>query len=224
VVRQVSVDPGSGTPVVLLEDRGRSVVLPIWIGPGEARAIAMRLEGIVPPRPMTHDLLENVLERLGIKLRRVVIGELREDTYHASLILEWRGNEYAVDSRPSDAIALALGFGEPIFVSASLLEGENAVALAGPPPLTLGGLTFQALSADLAEHFRLSGGRGVLVSDAGDGGPLRRGDVVLEVDGQDVMDPSDFREKVVGLRRSADLLVQRNGNRIHLRLEPRAID
>jgi bifunctional DNase/RNase len=224
VVARVAVDPATHAPVVLLEDRARTVALPIWVGAAEARAITMQLEGVVSPRPMTHDLMKNVLNRVEVGLKRVVIVELREDTYHASLVLDWRGDEIEIDSRPSDAIALAIRFEQPIFVDASLLRGANAIRLHADSSVSLGRLTVQVLSLQLAEHFRVPGGRGVLVSDAAANGPLKRGDVILEVDGNGVFDPLDFREKVSGLKRRADLLVQRDGGRMHVFVDPSFFD
>jgi hypothetical protein len=227
VVARVAVDPNSHSPVVLLEDKAHTVALPIWIGAAEARAIAMRLEGVVAPRPMTHDLMTNVLHRIGVGLKRVVIGSLREDTYHANLVLDWDGDEVEIDSRPSDAIALAIRFEQPIFVHASLLRGGNAIRLGSgvaASSVSLGRLTLQVLSLQLAEHFRIPAGQGVLVADAAAGGPLERGDVILEVDGSPVSDPQEFRERVSGLERRADLLVQRDGGRMHVFLEPSALD
>lgn len=227
VVARVALDPGSHSPVVLLEDKAHTVALPIWIGVAEARAIAMRLEGIASPRPMTHDLMTDVLNRVGVGLKRVVIGALRENTYHANLVLDWDGREIEVDSRPSDAIALAVRFEQPIFVHASLLSGENAILLrsgVAAASVSLGRLTVQALSLPLAEHFRVPAGQGLLVSDAAAGGPLERGDVILEVDGSRVSDPDEFRRRLAGLERRADLLVQRDGGRMHVFLEPSTLD
>ena len=171
-VRRVTIDPSSHAPVVLLEDRAHTVALPIWIGPAEAQAIAMRLEGVAAPRPMTHDLMKDVLEQLGVDLQKVVISELREDTYRARLFLRSKSREIEVDSRPSDAIALALRFGRPIFVAPALLQRDRVIALRGADvqSLTIGGVTVQILSPDLAEHFHLPPGGGVLVSDVADRG------------------------------------------------------
>ena len=125
------VDPASRSPVVLLEDKAHNVALPIWIGPAEAHAIASQLEGVESPRPLTHDLMKAVIERVGVGLQRVVIRELRDNTYYASIVLLWDGEEVEIDSRPSDAIALAVRFGQPIFVNRALLEGQTALDLRG---------------------------------------------------------------------------------------------
>jgi bifunctional DNase/RNase len=103
-------------PVVLLTDTSESLALPIWVGSAEAQAIALQLQGVTPPRPMTHDLLRNVLGELAVALKRVVVTDVRDQTYYAQLFLQVNGDERAIDSRPSDAIALALRMEAPIFV------------------------------------------------------------------------------------------------------------
>lgn len=103
-------------PVVLLTDTNESLALPIWVGSSEAQAIALQLQGVTPPRPMTHDLLRNVLGELSVALKRVVVTDVRDQTYYAQMFLQVNGDERAIDSRPSDAIALALRMDAPIFV------------------------------------------------------------------------------------------------------------
>lgn len=219
-VSRIAVDPASRSPVVLLEDKAHNVALPIWIGPSEAHAIASQLEGVESPRPLTHDLMKSVMERVGVGLQRVIIRELRENTYYASIVLLWDGTEVEIDSRPSDAIALAVRFGQPIFVNRALLEGQTALDLRpdAAAAMSVGGITVQGLSRELAEYFELPAGQGVVVSDVTSdaGAALLRGDVILEVDGAAVHDPADFRAKLVEHRGHADLAVQRDGARLHV--------
>ena len=223
-INRVGLDPDSGAPVVLLVDKAHTVALPISIGPAEAQAIASRLAGIDPPRPLTHDLMKAIMDRVGVGLQRVVIRELRDNTYYASLVLQWRGEEIEIDSRPSDAIAMALRFGQPIFVKRTLLEGQGAVELRGAAaePRHRGGISVQALSDDLAAYFKVAAGHGVVVSDVASGGPLRRGDVILAVDGHPVRGPDDFRAKLHGGNGPVDLDVQRDGVRVHVAFDGRA--
>lgn len=226
-VSRVAVDPTSRSPVVLLEDKGHTVALPIWIGPSEAHAIASRLEGVEAPRPLTHDLMKSMMDRVGAELQRVVIRELRENTYYASIFVLMDGEEVEIDSRPSDAIALAVRFEQPIFVSRALLEGQTALDLRGAGgALSVGGVTVQHLSAEMADYFDLPEGSGVVVADVEDDadGELRRGDVILEVDGSPVLDPADFRAKLHARDGSSDLAVQRDGSRLHLAFSPDADD
>lgn len=114
-VRRVALDQ-SNNPVVLLVDEEETIALPIWIGQAEAMAIAMRLQGVQPPRPMTHDLLQNVLDQLSTTVTRIVVSDVRDATYFAEIHLARNSAALVVDSRPSDAIALALRAGAPIFV------------------------------------------------------------------------------------------------------------
>ncbi|GAW91122.1 bifunctional nuclease family protein [Calderihabitans maritimus] len=107
----------SMSPVVLLVDKEEKKVLPIWVGPFEAQAIALALEGIKIPRPMTHDLLNNVCQKLGARIKKVVIHDLKEGTYYAEICIVHDEQEIYVDSRPSDAIALALRAGADIFMT-----------------------------------------------------------------------------------------------------------
>jgi len=127
ILRAVRVDVGSSTPLLLLEEVGGSRVLPIFIGAPEAAAIAYALQGVVAPRPMTHDLLGNVITALGAKLFNVEITDVRENTYFAECRLIQEGREILVSARPSDAVALALRSGAPIMVSDSLMDAEGKV-------------------------------------------------------------------------------------------------
>jgi bifunctional DNase/RNase len=125
----VRLEVQANTPIVLLqESEGRRRVLPIYIGNNEAAAIAYALERVVPPRPLTHDLFRNVLEELGAALERVVVTELVEHTFYAELHLQVAGAPLTVSSRPSDAIALAVRTGSPIFAEEGVLEeaGQEA--------------------------------------------------------------------------------------------------
>ncbi|MGQ0568731.1 MAG: bifunctional nuclease family protein [Armatimonadota bacterium] len=114
-VRRVALDQ-QNNPVVLLVDEDETIALPIWIGQAEAMAIAMRLQGVQPPRPMTHDLLQTVLEQLSTTVTRIVVSEVRDSTYFAEIHLARNGTAVVIDARPSDAIALALRTDAPIFV------------------------------------------------------------------------------------------------------------
>jgi hypothetical protein len=124
----VRIELPSNQPIVLLKEVGGTRYLPIWIGAGEATAIAFALEGVQPPRPLTHDLLKLSLEALDASVERVVVTEMREGIYYADLVLGRAGAEITVSSRPSDAIALAARTGSPILVSPQVLE-ESGVEI-----------------------------------------------------------------------------------------------
>ena len=125
VVESVRVHMLSDRHVVILKETGRERYLPIWIGRWEATAIASQLQGHVPDRPMTHDLLATVLRETGVTVERIVIAALERDTFHARLVVVSGGVSHDVDARPSDAIALALRIGTPIFAMASVLESAS---------------------------------------------------------------------------------------------------
>ena len=122
VVESVRVHMLSSRHVVILKETDHDRYLPIWIGPWEASAIAMKLQGLTPDRPLTHDLFATALEGLGVRVDRVVISTLAEETYHARLHLERDGRIFEIDSRPSDALALAVRTGGRIFASEQVLE------------------------------------------------------------------------------------------------------
>jgi bifunctional DNase/RNase len=129
-IKGLMLDPSSNTPIVILRDMGSQLFLPIWIGVFEANAIALRIEGVDPPRPMTHDLLRAVIEQLDGRIEKIVISDLRESTFFAVIHVRAQDRQVAVDARPSDAIALALRTGSPIFVLRSVLDKAQAVDLA----------------------------------------------------------------------------------------------
>jgi uncharacterized protein len=122
VVESVRVHMLSSRHVVILKENGRERYLPIWIGPWEASAIAMRLQGLTPERPLTHDLFATALEAIDARVERVIISDLADETFHARLFLEHDGKVGEVDARPSDALALAVRVGAPIFAVPSVLD------------------------------------------------------------------------------------------------------
>ena len=126
-IKGLMLDPSSNVPIVILRDEESDVFLPIWIGVFEANAIALRIEGVEPPRPMTHDLLLSSLQSLDAVIERIVISDLRDSTFFARIHLDRRGEKLTLDSRPSDAIALALRAEAPIFVLRAVLEKARAV-------------------------------------------------------------------------------------------------
>ncbi len=121
-IRGLMVDPVTNTPIVLLKDIGSDTVLPIWVGVYEANAIALEIEKVTTPRPMTHDLIKNVLTGLDALVHKVVVTELKDDTFFAVIWLEKEGRVVSIDSRPSDALALALRMDCPIFVEEQVLK------------------------------------------------------------------------------------------------------
>ena len=121
----VSFDMVGKQPIVLLKTVGGNRFLPIWIGHPEAAAILMKLQGAQPPRPMTHDLLNDLLEQLEAKCERVAVTELRDNTFYASITISVNGSEIEIDSRPSDAIALAVRCQAPIFAAEEVIDESS---------------------------------------------------------------------------------------------------
>jgi len=128
-IKGLMLDPVSNSPIVVLKDDADKVYLPIWVGIFEANAIALQLENIETPRPMTHDLLKNFIGELQARVHRVVINDLRESTFYAQIHVVSGGRAFEVDARPSDAIALALRTAAPIFVAQSVLDQAQTIAL-----------------------------------------------------------------------------------------------
>lgn len=127
-IRGLMIDPVTNMPIVVLKDVGSDTVLPIWVGIFEANAIALELEKTTTPRPMTHDLMRNLARGLNATVRKVVVSELREDTFYAVIWMEQAGEIIALDSRPSDAIALALRWDCPIYAAKSVLDNARQVS------------------------------------------------------------------------------------------------
>jgi bifunctional DNase/RNase len=124
-IRGLMMDPVSNMPIVVLKDIGGNAILPIWVGIYEANAIALEIEKVTTPRPMTHDLIKILLLGLGTGIRKVVVSELKDDTFYAVIWLDKEGELISVDSRPSDALALALRLDCPIFVDDSVLKNSK---------------------------------------------------------------------------------------------------
>src|SRR5882672_4260517 len=129
-IRALMMDPNSGTPIIILKDVESDTMLPIWVGAYEANAIALEIEKIAPPRPMTHDLLRNLITELGIQVERVVVTSLRDNTFYAVIEMTGENGEpMKLDSRPSDAIALALRADCPIYVDLDVIQASrNTIA------------------------------------------------------------------------------------------------
>jgi uncharacterized protein len=131
-IKGLLMDPVSNMPVVILRDTSNGLFLPIWVGIFEANAIALEMEKVSTPRPMTHDLLKNLLTELGVRVERVVVNDLRDNTFFARIHLVRGAESLQVDSRPSDAIALALRVKAEIFVEEDVLEKSRNLRAEGP--------------------------------------------------------------------------------------------
>ena len=199
-VRNLLVDPNSHGPVIVLEAVADKRLLPIWIDVPEARAISMEIERVKTPRPLTHDLIRNILQGLGATVTRVTVSELRNNTYIATISLGLKGQESQIDARPSDAIAVALRMRAPIFASQQVLEKSQTLtnqAVRTEQTKKRLGIDAQDLTPDLAKLMDSQGQRGVIVSDVVIGSPamkanIRRGDIIVKLNDQRVSSTGDL--------------------------------
>ncbi|MFQ6069204.1 MAG: bifunctional nuclease family protein [Candidatus Aminicenantales bacterium] len=126
-IKGLVVDPISKMPIIVLEDLKSERMLPIWIGVFEANAIALKIEDITTPRPMTHDLLKNMLDELKISVDKIVVNDVRDNTFYALIHCTYNKKKFTIDSRPSDAIALALRTNSPIFVENEVVKKSHSL-------------------------------------------------------------------------------------------------
>jgi uncharacterized protein len=213
-VKTILVDPNTQSPVVVLETVADKKTLPIWIDVPEARAIALELEHVSLPRPLTHDLIRNILQGLGATLLRVTITELRNNTYFANLSVSVRDKVMQIDSRPSDAIAVALRMKAPIFVSAQVLAKSKPMppARAEQTHKKLG-LQAQDLTPELAKLFESQQQKGVLVTDVAAGGAamkagLQRGDIITKANEQTISSTGDLESALQAAKSSSQLKLE----------------
>ena len=217
-VARVGFDDQTGANYVLLLDEKESRALPIMIGESEAQAIMLALHGIKPERPFTHDLIRSIIGQTGNKVDRIVIGDLRDEIYYATIYMD--GGRYSIDSRPSDAIALAMGMNVPIFVNNKLFESASVQGLGAggkvPDTARAFGLTVEQLTPDLASAFGEPDAHGVLVSDVDSSAQkagVARGDLVLKVGNRDVTALSDFSRDAASVKSGvATLTLNRDGS------------
>ncbi|HEY3305978.1 MAG TPA: bifunctional nuclease domain-containing protein [Candidatus Binatia bacterium] len=215
-VKNLMLDPFTQSPVVLLESAKEKKSLPIWIGAEEATSIALEIKKVAMPRPNTHDLIRNILRGVGGTIQRITITDLRNDVYYATIALRLKGQEYQIDSRPSDAIAVALRMKAPIYAAAKVLARAKPI---GPLEKTQSemqrtlGIQTQDLTPDLAGLFDLKTNGGILVADVELGGPasaagLQRGDVILRVDEKSLQKTSELESFLQSAKKGAQLKIE----------------
>lgn len=197
-VYQLVVDPTSRQPVVTLADEEEKRALFIWIGLAEARAIYSELEGVEPQRPLTHDLLEEVILKAKAEIRRIVVTHSRDNIYFASLYLQRADRLIEIDARPSDALVLALKFKAPVYVSRDLFEKMSLPLGSAMDQDETYGLSLQELTPALATYLALESDKGVMVSGVQEGSRaamdgLRIGDIIVAVDDKIVEDIAFFK-------------------------------
>jgi bifunctional DNase/RNase len=214
-IKSLMVDPNTQSPVVILESVADKRLLPIWIDIAEARAIALELEQIKVPRPLTHDLMRNILNRLGATLERVVITDLRNGTYYALLYLKSKGQELQIDARPSDAMALALKTNAPVFVASEVFAKSKAVPAAkrvGETQLKLG-VQAQDLTPELAAVFDVGVTSGIVVAVVDAGSPaavagIQRGDIITKANDSPIKSTSDLDDLIRAIKAPGKLKLE----------------
>ncbi|MGH7947810.1 MAG: bifunctional nuclease domain-containing protein [Candidatus Binataceae bacterium] len=217
-VANVGLDQATGAHFVVLEDESHNRSLPILIGESEAQSIAIRLHGMKPPRPLTHDLLDSVIKQTGNRVDRVLIADLQNEIYFAKIYLD--DGRYTIDSRPSDAIALAVRAGVPIYVSEKLFESSPTGGLRASLPRSARafGVTVQQLTPELAGHFQTQAQSGLLIADVAKDAQktgLKRGDVITRIGGRDVKGLDDFNQTfgtMTGHHAFVEITVRRDGS------------
>ena len=134
-IKGLMIDPITNMPIIILRDQEGQRILPIWVGVFEANAIALQIENVQTPRPMTHDLLKNIIDDLSAQVERIVVTDLKENTFYALIHLRTNGHSIEVDARPSDAIALALRTRSPIFVEEAVIQNARSVESSREPSM-----------------------------------------------------------------------------------------
>ncbi|MEE9275851.1 MAG: bifunctional nuclease domain-containing protein [bacterium] len=225
-VKNVILDRRTRQPIVLLEEKEGNSLLPIWIGPAEAQAIMMELNEVKPPRPLTHDLMRNIIGSLNGKVVRVVITDLKNGTFYAHIVMNVSGKIVSIDSRPSDAIALALRVRAPIFVQPEALKAAISRGPDGPAGYRRRlGLILQKMTGALARYFGGGAKMGLLVSQIDAEGPaaragLRRGDVIYEVEGRPVSTIRALESALSGRPEELSVSFRRGAEEKHIKLHP----
>jgi bifunctional DNase/RNase len=227
-IKTLILDPNTQAPVVILESVADKKLLPIWIDIAEARAIALELEQVKAPRPLTHDLFRNVLNRFAVSLERAVITDLRNNIYYALLYLKSKAQEMQVDARPSDAMALALRMNAPLFVAAHVFAKAKAVPSArrqDDAQLKLG-LQTQDLTPELAAAFEVGAVKGIIVALVQAGSPaavagIERGDIITKANDSAIESTGELEDLLRATKAPAKLKLEiiRKGKPATLQLD-----
>ena len=224
-VYRLILDPVSQNPVVILADSFEERALPIWIDSFEANAIHSEMEGIKHRRPLTHDLLEQIIKTTNAKLHQVVITQLKDNIYYAKIRMEVAGTFTDIDARPSDSIVMALKFEVPLFVSRDLFI-DKALPLSEEKEIEQHyGLTLQNLTPSLSQAFSFESTKGTLVSDVRRGSSaekdgLERGDIFVTVDEGPVDDVTSMRNALDRGKTTMAAKIFRRGHFLAVSLHP----
>lgn len=224
IVKGIIFDRATQNPVVILLTEDENRFVPIWIGFAEAMSIDMIMKNIKPPRPMTHDLIKDFFDKLGVKPERVSIVDIRDNTYYAVIKVKTPDKSFDVDSRPSDAIAIALRFGTPIYITQKILdvsikvpEEEKAQRI-----WNVLGISLQLITPELESFF---GSKGLVISDVKNGSPaegrLKRGDIITKINGKDINDEKSIsliKEEILNSR-EIEIHIIRDGEKRKIKIQ-----
>jgi bifunctional DNase/RNase len=225
-VHQLSLDPISNQPVVVLADSREERALVIWIDFFSANAIHLEIQGLKHRRPLTHDLLERIIQQTNAKIHRVVITHFKKEIYYARIEMEREGSRVKIDARPSDAIIMALKFKAPIFVSKALFN-HMAIPLEEHKEVEdQYGLSLQELTPSLAQAFSFGSTRGALVADVREGSSaeddgIERGDIFVEVGGQSVEDVRFMKDVLARSKTAVEARIFRKARFLSITLHPK---
>jgi bifunctional DNase/RNase len=224
-VHRLIVDPNSKQPVVSLSDDQEERALFIWIDFFEARAIYSEINGIKHRRPLTHDLLEQIIQKVEGKIHHIVITHTKENIYYATLVIEREDSLVEIDARPSDSIVMALKFNAPIFVSKALFKDLALPVSKQTEVEEEYGLTLQDLTPSLAKYLSFESDRGVLVSSVRKGSRadkdgIEEGDIFVEIAGQNIADVLSMKDALAKVKTSVKARVFRKTRFLSITLHP----
>lgn len=220
-VQGVVIDRVSRSPVVILVTKDKQRFVPIWIGFAEAMSIDIALRGEKPPRPLTHDLFKQTIEKLGAKIEKVKITSIKNNTYFAFIKFVQGNKVHYVDSRPSDAIALALRTGAPLYISKEILSASVKIPQSEELLWSKVGISVQLITPDLEEFFKA---KGIVVSDVRKNSKaenkIKRGDIIISVNGKSTQGENgiDILEDEVKKSDSLQLEIIRDGKKQTLKI------
>ena len=224
-VYQLVVDPSSRQPVVTLADPAEKRALFIWIGLAEARAIYSEIEEVEHQRPLTHDLIEKIIQKSNGAIHHIVITHSQDNIYFATIFLQKEKRIVEIDARPSDALVMALKFKAPIYISRHLFEKMSLPLESKTEMEESYGLSLQELTPDLTKYLSLESGKGVMLSGVRKGRQaamdgLMAGDIIVEIDGRIVEDLPFFLQTVNKSKRPLKAKIYRNSRFLTLTVHP----
>jgi bifunctional DNase/RNase len=224
-VHRLIIDPGSQQPVVILADALEERGLFIWISHFEANAIHSEMNGIEHFRPLTHDLMERVIERANLRIQQVIVTHIHKGVYYATLVIKEGSSVIEIDARPSDSIVMALKFKAPIFVSERLFKEASVQLKEQGKVEERYGVTLQDLTPSLAQAFSFNSTSGVLVSDVrkqsrAERDGLERGDIIVEIGGRAVEGVNPMRNALKESKDPLEARIFRKAQLISITIHP----